>query len=110
MSDNTTIALVSGGIGLAILALTISSLREAAAMKRWPEPVARPAEVATNGGCVEAGINAREQDNEVLGHKIRHTFGVCGQELGFGRFPGCRQCPIHKTASEGIFWQSEGCV
>ena len=35
-SDNTLIALVCGGFGLAILALLISSLREAAAMKRWP--------------------------------------------------------------------------
>lgn len=36
LSDNTLLALVSGGFGLAILALTVSSLREAAAMKRWP--------------------------------------------------------------------------
>jgi hypothetical protein len=41
MSDNTMLALVSGGFGLAILALTISSLREAAAMKRWPVAVGR---------------------------------------------------------------------
>jgi hypothetical protein len=30
------LALVMGGFGLAILALVVSSLREAAAMKRWP--------------------------------------------------------------------------
>ena len=36
LSDNTLIALVSAGFGLLMLALLISSLREAAAMKRWP--------------------------------------------------------------------------
>ena len=36
LSDNTLLALVCGGFGLAILALIFSSLREAAAMKRWP--------------------------------------------------------------------------
>jgi len=41
MSDETMIALVSGGFGLAILALTVSSLREAAAMKRWPVAIGR---------------------------------------------------------------------
>lgn len=30
------VALVMGGFGLAILAIVVSSLREAAAMKRWP--------------------------------------------------------------------------
>jgi hypothetical protein len=41
MSDETMIALVSGGFGLAILALVVSSLREAAAMKRWPIAIGR---------------------------------------------------------------------
>jgi hypothetical protein len=41
MSDNTTIALASGGFGLAILALVVSSLREAAAMRRWPVATGR---------------------------------------------------------------------
>ena len=36
LPDNTLIALVCGGFGLLVLALLISSLREAAAMKRWP--------------------------------------------------------------------------
>ena len=36
LSDNTPFVLVCGGFGLAIVALAISSLREAAAMKRWP--------------------------------------------------------------------------
>src|SRR5206468_3116773 len=41
MSEETMIVLVSGGFGLAILALTVSSLREAAAMKRWPVAIGR---------------------------------------------------------------------
>jgi len=36
LSDNTIIALVCGGFGLAMLLLIASSLREATAMKRWP--------------------------------------------------------------------------
>ena len=36
MADNTLGALVLGGFGFAVLVLVISSLREAAAMKRWP--------------------------------------------------------------------------
>ena len=35
LSDDQILALISGGFGLAILALVVSSLREAAAMKRW---------------------------------------------------------------------------
>jgi hypothetical protein len=36
ISDNTLMALVCGGFGLVMLALVIVSLREAAAMRRWP--------------------------------------------------------------------------
>jgi hypothetical protein len=36
MKDQTVEALVIGGMGTLILALVISALREAAAMKRWP--------------------------------------------------------------------------
>src|SRR3954453_23709488 len=36
LSDNTLIAFVCGGFGLVMLVLIFSSLREAAAMKRWP--------------------------------------------------------------------------
>ena len=36
LSDNTPFALVCGGFGLVMLVLIVSSLREAAAMKRWP--------------------------------------------------------------------------
>ena len=36
MPDNIQLVLVCGGFGLAVLALAVSSLREAAAMKKWP--------------------------------------------------------------------------
>ena len=36
LSDDALVALGIGGFGLLVLALLISSLREAAAMKRWP--------------------------------------------------------------------------
>jgi hypothetical protein len=36
LSDNAPFALVCGGFGLMMLVLMFSSLREAAAMKRWP--------------------------------------------------------------------------
>jgi len=36
VSDNTPVALVCGGFGLVMLVLILISLREAAAMKRWP--------------------------------------------------------------------------
>jgi len=36
LSDNAPVALACGGFAVGILALILSSLREAAAMKRWP--------------------------------------------------------------------------
>jgi phage terminase large subunit-like protein len=36
LSDNGILALACGGFGLAMLVLVVVSLREAAAMKRWP--------------------------------------------------------------------------
>jgi len=36
MHHPAVVALVIGGFGLAVLAIVVSSLREAAAMKRWP--------------------------------------------------------------------------
>jgi hypothetical protein len=36
LPDNTLLALVCGGFGFVMLLLILSSLREAAAMKRWP--------------------------------------------------------------------------
>jgi hypothetical protein len=84
---------------------------ESTAVKSGPEAIARAAEVAANGGGVEAGIDAREEDDEVLGDEIGNELLVRGEELGFGRFPGSGQCPMHRAASsQGILQQSEDCT
>ena len=76
---------------------------DAAAVEGGPEAVARTAEVATDGGGVEPGVDAGEEDDEVFGGEIRDGLVVRGEELGFGGFPGGGQCPIHAAASlEGI--------
>ena len=72
---------------------------EAAGVEGGPEAVAGAAEVVANGGGVEAGVDAGEEDDEVLGDKIRDELVASGEELGFGGFPGGEQCPIHSAAS-----------
>src|SRR6185369_13863751 len=74
-------------------------------MEGWPEAVAGTAEVAADGGGVEAGVDAGEKDDEVFGDEIRDALVVRGEELGFGGFPGGGKCSIHKEASQGVFWQ-----
>src|SRR5580700_2763253 len=76
---------------------------EAAAVECGPEAVAGASEVAVDGGGVQAGVDAGEEDDEVFGGEIRDGLVVRGEELGFGGFPGGGQCPIHAAASlEGI--------
>jgi len=65
------------------------------AIKRGPKAVAGAAEVAPDGGGVEAGVDAHEEDNKVFGHQIRDQFVARGEELGFSGFPCSRQGPIH---------------
>jgi hypothetical protein len=72
---------------------------EAACVEGGPEAVAGAAEVVADGGGVEAGIDADEEDDEVFGGKIRDDPVVRGEDLGFGGFPGSGQCPIHRAAS-----------
>ena len=84
---------------------------ESAAVKSAPEAIARAAEVAADGGGVEAGVDAREEDDEVFGRDIRDVLVARGEDLGFAGFPGCDQCPIHRAASsKGIFRQPEDCT
>ncbi len=64
--------------------------REAAAVKGGPETVARAAEVAADRGRVEARVDTREEDDELFGDQVRDALVVCGEELGFGGFPGRR--------------------
>jgi hypothetical protein len=72
---------------------------ETAAVKRGPEAVTWAAEVVADGGSVEAGVDAREEDNEVLRDEIRNELVVRGQKLRFGGFPWGGQCPLHRAAS-----------
>ena len=61
---------------------------EAAAVEGGPEAVAGAAEVTADGGCVKAGVDAGEENDEVFGDEIRDALVVRGEELGFGGFPG----------------------
>lgn len=61
--------------------------REAATMQSRPEAVAWAAEVMANGGGIETGIDADEEDNEIFGGDIRDDFVMRGQDLGFGGLP-----------------------
>ncbi len=72
---------------------------EATGVYGGPESVARAAEVAADGSGVEARVDAGEEDDEVFGDEIGNELVVRGEELGFGRFPGGGQCPIHKSPS-----------
>jgi hypothetical protein len=72
---------------------------EAAAVEGGPEAIAGAAEVMTDGGGVEAGIDAGEEDDKVFCDEIRDELVVRGEKLGFGGFPGCGQCSIHRAAA-----------
>ena len=76
---------------------------EAAGVEGGPEAVAGAAEMVADGGGVEAGVDAGEEDDEVFGGKIRDDPVARGEKLGLGGFPGRGQCPIHRAASpEGV--------
>jgi hypothetical protein len=44
---------------------------ESPAVKGGPEAIARAAEMVADGGGVEAGVDAHEEDDQVFGHEIR---------------------------------------
>src|SRR5271155_2948973 len=69
---------------------------KAAAVESGPEPVARSAKVAPDGGGVQPGVNAREEDDKVFGYEIRDELVVRGQELGFGGFPRSEHPIAHR--------------
>jgi hypothetical protein len=62
-----------------------------------PEAVAGAAEVAADGGGVEAEVDAGEEDDEVFGDEIRDELVARGEDLGFGGFPRGGQRPIHNS-------------
>jgi len=68
---------------------------ESTAVKGGPEAIARPAEVAADGGGVEARVDTREENDEVFGRKVRDDLVARGEDLGFAGFPGSDQCPMH---------------
>ncbi len=71
---------------------------ESTAVKGGPEAVAGAAKVVADGGGVEAGVDAGEEDDEVFGGEIRDELVVRSEELGFGGLPGGGQCPNHRAA------------
>jgi len=78
---------------------------KSAVVKSGPEAIARAAEMAADGGSVEAGVDAREEDDEVFGCEIRDDLVARGEDLGFAGFPGSDQCPMHGTVpSKGIIY------
>ncbi len=72
---------------------------EPAAVQGGPKAVARAAEVAADGGGVEAGIDAREEHDEVFGCEIRYALVARSEDLAFAGFPGSDRCPVHMAAS-----------
>ncbi|MGH7194771.1 MAG: hypothetical protein ACREJM_14725, partial [Candidatus Saccharimonadales bacterium] len=81
--------------------------KRTAAVKGGPEAIARATEVVADGGRVEAGVNAREEDDEVFGREIRDKLVARRKDLGFAGFPWGIQCPMHRAASsQGILRQS----
>ena len=82
---------------------------ESAAVKGGPEAITRAAEVVADGGGVEAGVDAREEDDEIFGCEIWDELVARGEDLGFAGFPGSDQCPMHR-ALKGILRQSEACT
>jgi hypothetical protein len=71
---------------------TFERIKEAwsksAAVEGGPEAISGVAEVTADGGGVEAGVDPREEDDEVLGREVRDVLVARGEELGFGGFPG----------------------
>ena len=61
---------------------------EAAAMEGGPEAVAGAAEVAADGGGVEAGVDAGKEDDEVFGDEIRDELVCAARSWALVGFQG----------------------
>jgi hypothetical protein len=66
---------------------------EAGAVEGRPEPVAGTAEVLLDGGRVETGIDAAEEDVEIRRNDIRQRFARGGGDLVRYRFQKFRARP-----------------
>ena len=81
------VALVIGGFGLAILAIVVSSLREAAAMKRWPAAQGRvlSAKVEEYRESVSRGTGGPRDRMTLYRPALLYEYEVAGK-----RFRGSR--------------------
>jgi len=81
------VALVIGGFGLAVLAIVVSSLREAAAMKRWPVAGGRvlSAKVEEYRESVSRGTGGPHDRMTLYRPVLLYEYEVAGQ-----RFRGSR--------------------
>jgi hypothetical protein len=61
---------------------------KSAAKKSRPKSIARPAKMPPDGRGVEAGIDAREEHDQILGREIGNELVARGKDLGLGGFPG----------------------
>src|SRR5882762_3433947 len=72
---------------------------ESAAVNGGPEAIARAAEVAADGGGVEAGVDACEENDEIFCCQIRDDLVARGKDLGFAGFPGSARCLMHRAVN-----------
>ena len=94
------VALVIGGFGLAVLAIVVSSLREAAAMKRWPVAEGRvlSAKVEEYRESVSRGTGGPRDRMTLYRPVLMYEYNVAGK-----RFRGSRiaQSPgLHRGVPE----------
>src|SRR3954467_2918964 len=87
MHRRRVVALVIGGFGLAVLAIVVSSLREAAAMKRWPAAEGRvlSAKVEKYRASVSRGTGGPRDRMTLYRPVLLYEYEVAGK-----RFRGSR--------------------
>ena len=87
MDPAGVVALVIGGFGLAVLAIVVSSLREAAAMKRWPVAEGRvlSAKVEKYRESVSRGTGGPRDRMTLYRPVLMYEYNVAGK-----RFRGSR--------------------
>ena len=66
-------------------------------MEGGPKAVAGSAEVTADNGCIEPGVNAGKENDEVFSDEVRDEFVARGEELGLGGFLGRGHCAFHNT-------------
>jgi hypothetical protein len=101
------LALVIGGFGLAVLAIVASSLREAAAMKRWPTAEGRvlSAKVEEYRTSVSRGVGGSRARMTLYRPVLLYEYEVAGK-----RFQGSRvaQSPGHQSPQQAYCLHGSG--